>query len=476
MNALVRSPRKNLTVLFDFFALGFRQFGELLVQSFEKAIGFTHIGAVFIIDHFCKFVEHSCWSGNNSALIIQEVFGMTSQSIHGLSGWHKLEPIVRLQVTNPKMANTRMKKTHLDTPCLVIDQSKLLHNLKKMQAQVTAKHKALRPHIKTHKCSVLAKQQIAHGAIGVSAAKVSEALVLAEAVVCHTLVTSPIVTDAKCKVLKQCHALDPSLIVVCDSAANAVFLNTAFTDTDRPLHVLVDVDPGVGRTGVPPEDALKLGQFITQHCPALSLKGIQCYAGNLQHITDYADRQNASHTVMERAAALRHDFLHAGLPCDILSGAGTGNYMIDMEVDGVTEVQPGSYTVMDVEYREIGSKEHAEKFEDFQPAMTLLVTVISANHTTHVTVDAGTKSIYVDANTRPKIISNPGLRYDLSVFGDEYGKVTAEPGTPLPQVGEVLELIVPHCEPTINLHTQFHITENDDVVDTWAIDMRGCVQ
>ncbi|OEH48838.1 D-threonine aldolase [Legionella parisiensis] len=107
--------------------------------------------------------------------------------------------------------------------------------------------------------------------------------------------------------------------------------------------------------------------------------------------------------------------------------------------------------------------------------MTLLTTVISNNRTEHVTVDAGTKSIYVDQQ-KPQIISHYGLEYDWGGFGDEHGKVIAVSGSQLPANGEVLELVVPHCDPSINLFDQFFITENDVVVDIWDIDLRGKCQ
>lgn len=369
-----------------------------------------------------------------------------------------------------------MKKYELDTPCLVIDKPTLLDNLKSMQSQVNTANKALRPHIKTHKCSTLAKLQVKHGATGVSAAKVSEAHVLASAGLQHTLITSPIVTPTKMDQLVECLTQDESLILVCDTLENANALNAQMKAHNTKLRVLVDIDPGVARTGTSEENALPLARFIHDEATHLELLGIQCYAGNLQHMTDFESREEASSSVMIKAARIKQAFIENKLPCEILTGSGTGTYDIDMRIPEVTEVQPGSYTVMDMEYRNIGSRENPHGFHTFKPAMTMLVTVISANHNTHVTVDAGTKSLYFDPSTKPQIISHPGLQYDWGGFGDEHGKITASNGAKLPKVGEVLELIVPHCDPTINLHSEFFITEHDKVCETWAIDMRGCVR
>ncbi|MCH9756987.1 MAG: DSD1 family PLP-dependent enzyme [Gammaproteobacteria bacterium] len=369
-----------------------------------------------------------------------------------------------------------MNKFELDTPCLVIDKPALMHNLEHMQNQVNLAGKNLRPHIKTHKCSTLAKLQIKQGAKGVSAAKVSEALVLANSGVKNTLITSPVVTPEKLKNLVLCREQDEQLTVVCDSIENASKLNQIMQTHQLTLNILVDVDAGVERTGVSYDNALPLSEHIHKHCEHLHLLGIQCYAGNLQHVHDFQAREAASASVMKKASLVKQALIKNNLPCDILSGSGTGTYDIDMTLPETTEVQPGSYTVMDMEYHNITSRNNTEAFTTFMPAMTMLVTVISANHATHVTVDAGTKSIYVDAHTKPRVISHPGLHYDWNGFGDEHGKITADTGVTLPKVGDVLELIVPHCDPTINLHSQFAITESNQVQEYWAIDMQGCVK
>jgi len=100
--------------------------------------------------------------------------------------------------------------------------------------------------------------------------------------------------------------------------------------------------------------------------------------------------------------------------------------------------------------------------------------VISTNHSTHVTVDAGTKAMYV-VDTKPQVKKPDGLNYDW-VFGDEHGKITAKKGFELPKLSDILELIVAHCDPTINLFDHFYITQNDIVIDRWDINLRGKAQ
>ena len=362
-------------------------------------------------------------------------------------------------------------KYDLDTPCLTIDINALIENLTIMQ-EFGQKHKInIRPHCKTHKCSRLAKMQIEYGAIGVCAAKVSEAEVLINNGIDNVLITSPVITLNKLRRLQLCLEKSPTTLVVVDNEHNVRDLNSLGELIKTRVSVLIDLNSGIGRTGIENKQALTFAKIISSY-PWLNLVGIQCYAGNLQHVHSYQERKNRSLKVMKAASKVLRQLNQYGFNCSILTGTGTGTYDIDMQGTSVTEIQPGSYTVMDVEYHEIESA-HDNKFTNFMNSMTLLTSVISSNKERHVTVDAGTKGIYVDAHHKPKIINFDGLHYDWNGFGDEHGKVTAEPGYKLPTNADVIELIVPHCDPTINLYDYFYIIEQDRVVDIWEIDLRG---
>jgi D-serine deaminase-like pyridoxal phosphate-dependent protein len=363
-----------------------------------------------------------------------------------------------------------LHKKELDTPCLIIDKNKLERNLQRMRDHAIKHHVDVRPHCKTHKCSQLARYQMTYGAIGLSVAKVSEAHALISQGLTEILITSPVVTSRKIQTLLSCIKKAPNLIVVLDNLDNAETLHHAAEEMQQKINVLVDLDPGIGRTGVRFEHALTFGTKI-HAMPWLHLMGLQCYAGNLQHISSFEERKKRSLDIMQQASEMRRMFQEHHLPCPILTGTGTGTYDIDIHATGVTEIQPGSYTVMDVEYADIESREHTN--HAFEHALTMLTTVISSNRQEHVTVDAGTKSLYVDAMHKPQIISHPHLQYDWGGFGDEHGKITARSDEALPSNQDVLELIVPHCDPTINLFDYFYVIENDHVIDKWAIDLRG---
>ena len=369
------------------------------------------------------------------------------------------------------MANTKDYKYELDTPCLTIDIDILEHNLADMQAAARAAGKNLRPHAKTHKCSLLAKKQIEAGAIGACAAKVSEAEVLADAGVQGILITGPVVTTQKIERLAAILKKDSTIMVVVDHPENARRLDEAMQGRRLSLDVLLDIDVGLARTGVLPESALELTEHITSSSN-LRLKGIQAYAGFVQHIRSYPERKKASLECMQRAADLFCNLKEKEQACTIFSGTGTGTYDIDIQIPDLTELQVGSYAVMDAEYLNIAAKNDPARFSDFQPALTLLTTVVSVNNPEFVTVDAGLKSLYQHGG-KPFVIS-PGftdLRYEW--FGDEYGKLIRADGGNLPPLGTVLELVTSHCDPTINQFDCFYITQGEKVIDQWPIDLRG---
>ena len=365
-----------------------------------------------------------------------------------------------------------MNMFDLDTPCLVLDLDILEENLGKMQASAKAAGKSLRPHAKSHKCSILAKKQLAAGAIGICAAKVSEAEVLINAGVDGVLVTGAVAVDHKVDRLVGLLRKSPSLMAVIDHPRNVELLERQLAKHDLNMDVLVDLDVGLQRTGVIPDRALELADLVlaSDH---IRLKGIQAYAGHVQHIHHYEERRKASIECLKAAAAVFQQLQAIDATCTIFSATGTGTCDIDLSVSELTELQVGSYILMDAEYMAIESAEHTGLADYFRPALTLLTTVVSASHNTHVTVDAGLKSLYRDG-ALPIVATaeHAALRYDW--FGDEYGRLsTKEKAVNLPQLGAVLELVVSHCDPTVNQFESYHIIRNGTVEDVWPIDLRG---
>ena len=365
-------------------------------------------------------------------------------------------------------------KFDLDTPCLVLDVDDLEHNLQKMQQIVTDAGKQIRPHAKTHKCSTLAKKQLATGAIGVCAAKVSEAEALVHANVQGILITGPLATSRKIERMLDLLAVSPTLMIVVDHIQSIELLASALRARGLSMDVLLDLDAGLQRTGASFLSAPELARAILAR-PELHLKGIQAYAGQVQHISSYAERQTASQTCLRASAAVFRELQNLTPDCNIFSASGTGTFDIDLAIPELTELQVGSYACMDAEYLAVGSAADPTQFTSFTPALRLLTTVISANQSGFVTVDAGLKSLYKDGGI-PQILGaeKSGLQYTW--FGDEYGRVSSSDNRALPALGSVLELVTSHCDPTINLFERLYLTQGEQVVDVWPIDLRGCSQ
>jgi D-serine deaminase-like pyridoxal phosphate-dependent protein len=365
-----------------------------------------------------------------------------------------------------------MKKLDLDTPCLVIDLDILEENLEKMQARAAAAGKDLRPHAKTHKCSTLAKKQIETGAAGVCVAKISEAEVLIAAGVRGVLITGAPAADQKTARLVSLVEKSPDLMIAVDHPHNIDLLEKHLEKANLRMDVLLDLDVGSRRTGIQMDRAPALARRILQS-ERLKLRGIQAYAGHVQHIHGFDERKKASTACIEQAAEVFRQLKSEAPSCDIFSASGTGSSDIDLALPDQTELQVGSYALMDTEYGAIESAEDPALSALFRPALTLLATVVNVSHQTHVTIDAGLKSLYRDGG-RP-LIATPEyalLRYDW--FGDEYGRLSLETdSSALPGLGAVLELVASHCDPTVNQFDRFYIVRGGGVVDEWPIDLRG---
>jgi D-serine deaminase-like pyridoxal phosphate-dependent protein len=365
-------------------------------------------------------------------------------------------------------------KRDLDTPCLVLDLDILEANVKKMQSVASGAGKELRPHAKTHKCSALARRQIEAGAIGVCVAKVSEAEAMVKAGIGGILITGPVVTPKKIRRLVELLGAAPTLMTVVDNRESVELLAAALAESKRSMDVLLDVDIGLHRTGVRPAEAMELAAHVLNR-PALRLRGLQAYAGHVQHLRLYEERWAESRKCLQEAVPVFRELKRTVESCAIFSASGTGTFDIELTVPEVTEFQVGSYVCMDAQYLAVGSAADPAHFTAFAPALRLLTTVVSRNQAGFVTVDAGLKSLYRDGGVPQVVGAAPsGMAYHW--FGDEYGRITCSAEAGLPALGAVLELVTAHCDPTINLFDRFYLTRGDAVVGTWAIDLRGCSQ
>jgi D-serine deaminase-like pyridoxal phosphate-dependent protein len=354
----------------------------------------------------------------------------------------------------------------LPTPCLLLDLDGFEANLEKMSRFTNDRGVALRPHAKTHKCVNIARRQIERGAIGISVATIAEAEVMARAGIRGLLLTAEMVGEPKITRLIQLVAKAPDTMVVVDHADNARDLQQAAAAALLRLQVLIDLDIGQNRTGAEPgEPALKLAQTIASS-PNLRLKGLCAYAGHVAHAVGFAERRTGSQRAMKRAISTRNLLVKNGQEIEILTGASTGTYNIDADIEGMTELQSGSYVFMDVEYRRIGGKS-GPLYDDFVPALNVLATVIHRSGNKAI-VDAGLKAFATDRAFGPEPVDGTLGRYEFA--GDEHGRLVLEKDIKL---GEKVRFITPHCDPTVNLYDRLYCVRGDVVEDVWAIMERG---
>lgn len=357
-------------------------------------------------------------------------------------------------------------KADLPTPALVLDLDAFEGNLRTMAEHCKKAGCGFRPHAKTHKCPEIAKRQVKSGALGVSVATVAEAEVMVAAGVRAVLLTSPIVERGKIERMVELARKSDVTLAVGDGR-QVEMLNETAGSAKAIVDVLVDIDVGDRRTGVlPGKPALALARLIGKS-KNLRLRGVQAYAGHASHVVGFERRQKISREAMGRAVATRELLTKAGFKAEILSGGSTGTYNIDSDIAGVTELQVGSYVFMDVDYRIIGGRKDEAVYSDFRPSVTVLTTVVSAIHADRVSVDAGTKALDTTVPHRPQARDRKGLVY--SPGGDEFGILTAAKEASLPRLGERLEFIVPHCDPTTNLYDRLYAVRGEKVEGVWPI-------
>ena len=359
-----------------------------------------------------------------------------------------------------------MKKIlDLPTPSLVLDLERFEANLERMNSFTRLHGIRLRPHAKTHKCVEIARRQLAGGAIGICVATLAEAEVMVRGSIGGLLITGEIVGEPKVSRLIQLVSRAPETMVVVDNAGNAQELQQAAGSAGVRIPVLIDLDIGQNRTGIQPgEPALRLAESITG-AKNLELRGICAYAGHVAHVSGFENRRASSRHAMELAVATRDVLLKNGHNAEILTGASTGTYNIDFEIEGMTELQSGSYVFMDVDYRRIGGKSGAV-YEDFAPALCVLATVIHRSGNKAV-VDAGLKAFSTDRPFGPEPLGLSGANYEFA--GDEHGRLVLDNPSREIKLGDKLRFIIPHCDPTVNLYDRFYCVKSDSVEDVWPI-------
>ena len=362
-----------------------------------------------------------------------------------------------------------VSKWELDTPALCVDLDALERNIATMQTRLRALKVASRPHGKTHKCPAIAKLQLAAGAIGICAAKLSEAEVFSANGIGPILMTTSNVSPAKIRRAMALRKSNPRFVQAVDYAPNAGDLSDAAREAGVVADVVVDVAIGT-RSGVPAgDDAIALAQLVDK-LPHLKLRGVISYDGGAQHIKGFKARLDQTLNRFAPSVDTFERFKRSGLSTEIFSGGGTGTYNILPRAGGVTDVQVGSYIFMDCQYIEIGGESNDQVYDDFLPSLTVVTTVLNTYFAKSITTDAGAKALTLN-RPGPWVVGEREFSYNAG--SDEFGVIRYEAATRSYAVGDKLELIVPHCDPVVNEYDQLYAIRKDRVEAVWAIAARG---
>ena len=362
-----------------------------------------------------------------------------------------------------------ISKWDLDTPALCVDLDKMDANIAKAQAVLTKNGVAARPHAKTHKCAAIAKRQLAAGAVGICTAKLGEAEALFAAGIDKICMTTANPSVNKIKRAVALAKRNPQFIQAVDFGPNARDLSAAAKAAGITADVVIDIAVGT-RSGVPPGDEAVALAKLVDALPNVRLRGLLSYDGGAQHIVGFAARKERALKGLEANVKVYEALEAAGLNTEIFSGGGTGTYSVQHLTPGFTDVQVGSYVFMDMQYLAIGSEDGDPVYKDFEVSLTVIATVVNNRFPGRLTTDAGAKALTINV-PRAGVIGEPD--FDYNAGSDEFGVITFKDAAKDYGIGDRLEMIVPHCDPVVNLYDHIYGIRNDRVEAVWQIEARG---
>ena len=354
-----------------------------------------------------------------------------------------------------------MHKDEIDTPALLIDLELMEKNIARMAEFFAGVKADLRPHVKTHKTPILAHKQIEAGAIGITCAKLGEAEAMVSGGIREILIANQVVGAHKVQRLVSL-ARHARTIVAVDDLRNVREISEAATAIGVELGVLVEVDVGMKRCGVDPgEPALLLSREIDR-ASGLRYMGLMGYEGHIITLPDHEERKREAERAMKLLVDTKHLIEADGLEVRIISGGGTGTYDITGQYPEITEVQAGSYIVMDSTYHKVRP--------EFECALTVLATVIGVPDSQRAILDTGRKSVSQDFGL-PGVSGIEGIRFRK--LSEEHGILESTgAGTSL-KPGDKIEVLPSHCCTTINLHDKWYGIRDGRVEAIWDIAGRG---
>ncbi|MCC7263568.1 MAG: DSD1 family PLP-dependent enzyme [Candidatus Latescibacteria bacterium] len=358
-----------------------------------------------------------------------------------------------------------MGKAEIDTPVLLVELEVLEANIARMARHFRESGKYLRPHTKSHKTPAIALKQLEAGAIGITCAKLGEAEAMADAGIQDILMANEVIGAKKITRLMAL-ARRCDIMVAVDNPQNLAQLEEAAGKAGVKPRILLEINIGHNRCGVAAGSAaaVELAKAAAA-CRHLRYCGMMGYEGHVVDLEDKTARDGGARECLQRLVDTRAAVEGAGLPVEICSASGTGDYYLATTYAGITEVQAGSYALMDVAYGKLGL--------GFDHALTVLTTVISRPSPERVITDAGLKSLTPEHGL-PVVKGHPEL--ECHALSEEHGRLRTLQGSSELQVGELLEFIPGHGCTTINLHDQLYAMRAGKLEAIWPVAGRGKVR
>ena len=361
----------------------------------------------------------------------------------------------------------------VDTPALILDLDRFEANLVRLMSAIKGQGVAVRTHSKSHKCVEIARRQMAAGAVGICCQKTSEAEPFLAAGIVDVLITNEVVGARKTLRLAQLAAqYADATLGVCVDNLRAVEQVARACDAERAkLDIYIELDVGHHRAGVSDiNDVVALGRAVDSHS-CLSLRGLHAYFGSAQHKRSVAERRAAIVAAAASAQSAQRALIAAGLRCDVVTGGGTGTFMLEAAGGVYTEIQPGSYALMDIDY---AKNEQELSWPTFEQSLMIMSTVMSRRNDANfdrATLDAGLKSFSTDSG--PALPAFAG--WQVRSVSDEHTVLERQGAGPDLSLGEKALLIPGHIDPTVNLHDWIVAVRNGRVEGIWPIDARGAI-
>lgn len=351
----------------------------------------------------------------------------------------------------------KMKEADLDTPALLVNLDAMESNLRKMSVFFRDRQAKLRPHFKNHRVIKLARRQMEAGAIGLTCARLWQAELLVDHGIKEILIANEIAGERMVRRFAELSGIAPVIAAVDDAKVVDDMARVA-RDKHAELNVVVDVDLGLKRCGVPPGGpAVALAKRVAAR--GLKLRGVMGYEGHLQSLPPGPEKEERVTAAMKALVRSKEWIEHEGLPLEIVSCGGTGDYSLSASYPGVTENQSGSFLLMDTWYAPFAL--------DFQPTLSVLATVLSKTSQERIVVDVGVKAMSGERGL-PSVKGITGLQV-RDLHAEHANIEILDPSVQI-EVGDRLEIWVQYHDGTINLHDQMYGIRGEKVEEVFKIE------